>query len=501
MDRLPIIGGAYSARSSIASAQRCINYFPEINPKDSPDPVTLYQRPGLRPLAAGPTKAPVRGLYQASDGTAFAVIGSELYTVGADWSLTPVGAITADRSNPVSMVDNRTELMLVDGSTSGWQVVLSGTTFSLIVDGTGTFAGADRVDLLDTYILWNMPGTTDFGSTLSGAIAFDGLYFAGKNGYSDNLQTLIVNKLELLLIGKLKSEIWYNAGNTNFPFARLPGTYIEHGIAAIHSLTSNDISVFWLGADLQGKGIVFRQRGYETVRISNHGVEDAIAKIADVSDAIGYTYQQQGHTFYVLTFPSGNQTWVFDEAIGDPTLAWHQRSWLDPVDGSVNRERANCFAVLHGVPVVGDWENGTLYELDSEYYYDNVAGLEGPIQCVRGFAHAMTAKSSQAPLYTLASNGLVLNYNEFWLNCEAGTMPDQDAPGIITLRWSDDRGKSWGNPVMLSAGALGETTTLPSIRAGGLSRDRVYEISHTIPAQVAISGAWIHNSIAGENRL
>ena len=41
-----------------------------------------------------------------------------------------------------------------------------------------------------------------------------------------------------------------------------------------------------------------------------------------LSDAFGYCYSDGGHTFYVLTFPSGNATWVYDAT----TAMWHERS-------------------------------------------------------------------------------------------------------------------------------------------------------------------------------
>ena len=176
------------------------------------------------------------------------------------------------------MIDNGTQILLVDGSTNGWTIDLRDNALAFVVDPTGTFNGADRVDTLDTYILWNMPGTRGWGSTLSGEIAFDALYFAAKAAYPDPLQTIICNRREIILPGSLKSEIWYDAGNAQFPFAELPGAYVEHGIAAKWSIASSDISVFWLGLDLQGQGVVFRQRGYETKAISNYALGYAVRK-------------------------------------------------------------------------------------------------------------------------------------------------------------------------------------------------------------------------------
>lgn len=496
MERLPLLGGSYSARSIIANAQRCINLYPEMNPKDAPVPLTHYQRPGLRPLAGGPNSA-VRCLYRASNGTGYGIIGSNVYLIDPDWTLNLLGTITPDRKNICSMIDNGFEVMIVDGSQNGWKVDLITNVFSQIVDPSTLFNGADRVDYIDTYTLWNIPGTRAFGSTLSNSLTFDPLFFASKTDYPDLLQTLIVNRHELLLIGSLKSEIWYDAGNPLFPFAELPGTYVEHGTASKYSVASADIAVYWLGQDLEGQGIVFRHRGYETKRISNHALEYALQQMAAfsaITDAIGYTYQQGGHVFYVLTFPSGNQTWVFDEAVGDPNVAWHQRAWTD-ANGNLNRDRTNCAAFMYGTNVVGDWENGTIYALDTNVYTDTVAGVVCPISFIRTFPHLMSGIGSQGQ--PMLANGKRVQHSAFVADMECGTT-DKDAAGNppqIWLRYSDDRGKTFSGEILQSAGATGEYLTQPLWRGMGIARDRVYEVGYSFAGPAALNGAYVEGAV------
>lgn len=639
MERLPLLGGSYAARSIIASATRCINYYPEVNPKDSLCPMTYYQRAGLVPLASGPP-LPVRGLYQASDGTGYAVIGPGFYSVSPDFQLVLIGQISAGTS-PVSMIDNGQTLVLVDGGPVGWKYLLKpfsmtttgnvynnniidslasvdelaigmqatgaslpASTFITIVDstskitldqngtatvcdfvasvagntltvtsvgsgslvigstlidqtgvlvpntkisafGTGvggpgtytidgiaqtvaseamtatsagdetllftapqgffiqiedptsTFGGADKVDYIDSFLLWNMPGTNRFGVSLSGKIAFDPTQFAAKTDYPDPLVTLFVNRHEILLFGRLKSEIWYNAGNPTFPMAELPGAYIEHGVAAKYSVAYSDINVFWLGYDLQGQGVVFRQRGYQTTRISNHALERAIRKIArrvGIVDAIAFTYQIEGHIFYHLTFPAGDETWVFDDSIQDPMMAWHQEAWSDG-DGKLRRHRANCCANLYGRNIVGDHSNGTLYELDFETYTDKVGGVESPMTCIKTFPHIGQAKGPDGQISPV--NGRRVQFKAFAADIECGTAPvDVDGnPAKISLRWSDDRGRTYGNDVLQSSGALGEYLTQPLWPGLGVARDRIFEISHSISGPAALNSAWVDAEI------
>lgn len=650
LDRLPLLGGSYSARSVLASAQRCVNYYPEKNPPGSLVPFTYYQRPGKVPLVQGPA-APVRALYQSTLGTGYCVIGSKLYRLEPDWSLRELGDLAPGRTNLCSLQDNGKVLMVVDGSGQGWQTAIAefevlavgnvyntdvidhlvsglsatganglavgmevsankylpigarvvevlsedsvrisvkGTAhvakfhgsitattltvdeifvgsdpielemfllspevgsvalgsatqitafgsgsggvgtytvsvsqavpaqdmvgtmggqldltftagedlFAPISDSTGTFTGADRVDHIDTFMLWNIPGTNEFGSTLSGVpLLFDGSYIAAKADYPDLLQTLIVNRHEILLLGLQKSEIWYDAGNPLFPFAELPGAFIEHGVLAKYSVAAADISVFWLSNNLQGTRMVLRQRGYQTTRISNHALEDALRRVPDCSDAIGFCYQIDGHVFYQLTLPSGDQTWVFDDSIGEPELAWHQEAWQSPADGLLHRDRANCFASLYGRLVVGDWENGTLYALDLDTYSDTVSGVQSPITCIRTFPHP-THASRQGRLEPVHSRPVL--WQRFWADLECGNSPVdvQGHPALVTLRWSDDRGRTWGQDVLQSAGGLGEYQTQPAWPGLGQSRYRVFELSHSINGAAALNGALVEGDIA-----
>ena len=495
--RLPLIGGSYVARSRIANSQRCVNYFPEINRQDSPVPFTFYQRPGLRYLTHGPGLLAVRMLYRATNGIGFCVIGAILYKIERDFGLTTLGQLNPQFTGPCRAIDNGQTLVVVDGSQHGWQVDLTSYAFSQIVDGTGSFLGANTLGYIDTYILWNMPNSLNFGSTLSNSVTFDALYFAGKVGYPDLLVALQVNRHEILLFGTLKSEIWYNAGNATFPFAQLPGAYIEHGCVAPFSVQSVDIQTFWLGQDLEGRGVILSLKGYDVKRISNHALEYAIQNMSEIGDAFAYTYQQDGHYFYVITFPSADQTWVYDVSMeGTPDMAWHQRGWIDS-NGTLHRERANCCAFINNVLVVGDWENGQLYKMDPTYYYDDVGGPLGTstsIPCIKGFPHNLQAAALAAPPGTVLPSELKrIRYDRFYLDIETGEHP-LDANGDkqqITLSVSLDRGQSFTDYPMQPTGAPGEYAVYPSWHQLGTQRDVVFQISHSIPGPAALNGAYV----------
>ena len=497
--RQQLIGGAYVARSVIAACNRCLNYYPEENPKDSPVPFTYYQRPGLTPLVQGVNSA-VRGIWASSQGQGYCVIGQNVYYISPNWVLTLLGQLQVNTGLPCNFTDNGVTGWLVDGSPYGYQITLANNAFAQVNDPTGIFTGANKVDYIDTFMLWNIPNSPSFGSTLSNELQFDPTYTAAKTNYPDPLVTIVVNRHEIILFGQLKSEIWYDAGNALFPFAELPGAYIEHGCDATYSVASYDIKTYWLGRDKAGNGIVFSQKGYDTKRISNHALEYAMEQIVQnggtLSDAIGYCHQLGGHVFYVLTFPSADQTWVFDEAISDPMYAWHQRGWTDQ-NGVVHRERANCFAYLYGQRVVGDWQNGTLYKLDPGQYVDlGPDGVAAPIQCIKTLGghvtHAMNLQGQVVP-----SEGMTIQFSALEIDMEVGDGPQNinGQPAQIGLRWSVDKGKTFGNTVLRSNGAGGKYLTAPKWGPIGVGRDVVFELSHSIAGPAALNGCWIDATV------
>lgn len=463
MPKLPLLGGAYEARSVIAEAQRCVNLYPEGNPQDAEVPLTHYPTPGLSQLVQGP-EAPVRGLYLATSGQLFCVIGRVLYTVSPSWVLNAVGTLS-DLTTPVSMVDNGIELIVVDGPT-GFQVNLTTLVFAQITDES--FLGADFVGYLDTFLLFNRPDTKQFYSSLSNSVEFDPLYIASKTGFPDLLVALLVVHREIWLLGERTTEVWYNSGAGDFPFQILPGVFIEHGCIAKYSAARHGLMTFWLAQDKDGKAIVAMGVSYNAMRISTHAIELAIASYSTISDAIGFVYQQEGHVFYFLTFPTADRTWVYD--LG--TKLWHERVWIDE-DGAEHRHRANCATLAYGKIVVGDWENGKLYQFDLNTYTDN----GDPIKRMRGFQH-------------IVNDGKRVAYRQFLADLEGGGT-EVEADSLISLRWSDDRGRSWSNPVLQQLGQVGQYKTQPQWRRLGMARDRVFELSWSVNAKTALNGAYV----------
>ena len=357
--KTPILGSSYVARSVNAADSRMVNLFPEVVPDGGKEPAFLQRCPGLR-LVATVGDGPIRGMWKFGDFL-YVASGGKLYRADGNFAVTELGLING--SGPVSMSDNGTQLFVACNPDAFIYNASTGV-FAQISDPD--FPGAVTVGYLDGYFVFNEPNSQRFWVTsLNDGTQIDPLDSFSAEGNPDNIVSLMVDHREVWLFGNNTIEVWYNAGLADFPLARIDGAFMETGCLAPYSVAKLDNSVFWLGSDARGNGIVYRNNGYNAQRVSTHAVEWQIQQYNVLNDAIGYSYQQDGHSFYVLTFPTANATWVFDVATG----AWHERAAWDGVQ--FRRHRSNCQANFAGKVLVGDWQNGGVYAFDPEVYDDS----------------------------------------------------------------------------------------------------------------------------------
>lgn len=570
--KTPILGSSYVLRSPNAADNRMVNLYPEIVSEAGKEAAWLQRAPGLRQLAIFPS-GPIRGMWQYGD-YGYVVAGTRLYRVDTDWSYVELGNVAG--ASPVNMVDNGTQLFIAAGAngyiynntnlvlscntTNGspnitttdtsalWvNLPVSGpgipagaaissitntTTFVISANATATatgvdltisplfsqitdpdFPGAVGVGFLDGYFVFNEPNSQRFWVTAPyNGLSIDALDFASAEGSPDDLVTLIVDHREVWLFGVNTVEVWYNAGLPDFPLQRIQGAFNEIGCLAAYSVAKLDNGLFWLGRDARGNGIVYRSKGYTGERISTHAVEWQIQQYATLSDAVAYTYQQDGHAFYVLNFPTANTTWVYDVSTG----VWHERAGWE--NNQFTRHRGNCQMNFNNEIVIGDYVGGGIYAYDLEVYAEAGStqkwlrswralptgqnnlkrttqhslqldceagvGLSGYTQAevneiiyIRDRQNDIIYSRDGSPLY-------IRNYQTYQITIGAGAQ--------VMLRWSDDGGHTWSNEHWKSMGKIGQTGYRTIWRRLGMTlklRDRVYELSGTDPVKIAIMGA------------
>jgi hypothetical protein len=470
--KTPILGSAYVARSVNAADNRMVNLFPEVVPEGGKEPAFLQRAPGLNFLQTIGT-GPIRGLWaHQTNGSDFYVVSGNGFYKLTGLTATPRLLGTVIGTGPVSIADNGTQLFIAaNGPSYIYNEVTD--TFGPITDPD--FPGAVTVSYLDGYFVFNEPNSQKIWVTqLLDGTSIDPLDFASAEGSPDGVVAVLTDHRELWVFGTDTAEVWYNTGGLDFPLTRIQGAFNEIGCAAPYSVAKMDNQIYWLGKDARGQGIVYRAAGYMGQRISTHAIEWQMQEYPDLSDAVGYTYQQDGHSFYVLNFPTANTTWVYDVATG----AWHERAAFS--NGEFYRHRGNNMCNFNGNIIIGDYQNGNIYTFDLNVYADNGQ----PQKWLR----------SWRALPTGANNLTRTAQHAMQLDCETGVgiNSGQGSNPQAMLRWSDDGGHTWSNEHWKSMGRIGRFGFRTIWRRLGMTlkiRDRVYEVSGTDPVRIYIMGA------------
>ena len=261
------VGPSYEAASIYQEAQECINFYPEIDPLKPPGSrgvVALYPTPGLTSILQL-NNAPVRGMRTLSGGQyLIVVVGNIVYSINTNYVSTQIGTLTTSKGY-VSITDNimtNTGLnaYIVDGANRYYWVVKT-NTFVQLPSTDGPWQGANICDVVDNYIIYNQPGTQLWAATDLGLVTSNNAYYGSKDGAPDPLVSLIVDHRQVFLLGEFTAEMWTDVGNVipgiiSFPFQRVTGTSVQHGIAAPFSVARFGEQFAFVSQDYRGQNII-----------------------------------------------------------------------------------------------------------------------------------------------------------------------------------------------------------------------------------------------------
>lgn len=468
MPRMPVpFAGPYNDRSAKAiSAQTAINYFPEINGQS----FIMRQRYGLK-LNQVVGSGPYRGSIEAY-GLLFFVNNNTLYKMDTSENVTSLGTLNTYMGR-VGMADNGIDLLIVDG-TDGYAYEYSTATFTTITDSDFTALNSTQCKFLDGRFIVNRPDTGEFyisssypthaQLTTSGA-GWSALDYANAEADPDDIVTHDVSHQQIVLFGSNTTEFWFNSQNADFPFERQPGGVIEWGCLAPWSVAKGDNTIVWLARNREGHGHIVKATGYSPEVISTDAVEEKIASMADPSDAYAFVHKEGRHLLYVLTFVSGNVTLVYDFT----TKLWHERQSYD-----VGRFRIATHSYFNGKHYVGDALNGNLYTLDKDTYSDNGDPIIRKIRTEH--EHANQSRLFCSELQILFEQG-------------SGLTTGQGSDPQAMLKWSDDRGHTFGNEHWRDIGMKGKYKQRTRWLRCGSYRNRTWELTVSDPVNATVIGA------------
>ncbi len=467
------IGPSYTLAHPSAGSQRLVNLYPEVHeagPRKG-NVARFVGTPGLR-LRATLGDGPIRGVHRANTGQLFVVSGAYLYEVFSHWTATQRSGVLASSSGRVTMADDGTRIVIGDGGGTAFQAPLAAGS-ALVAIGADCPGG--HVAWQDGYFIHTVPNTGQFAISGLNAITYDALDVATAEGRPDQLVTLLSVGRRVILFGELTTEVWWNSGDSDFPFARDQSAFVETGTISAGTCVRTNNSVAWVGSDERGRGTVWSANGFTPVRISTHAVELALTSYSRLEEASAFAYQQGGHEFYQLTVPGNDDdaggTWVYDFS----TALWHERSYLTATGEEPHR--AWCGTVAFGEVVVGDREDGRIYSYDLAYYSDDGE----PIRRLRQTPH-------------ISQDEKLIRHSAFEIQAQVGVglSTGQGSAPVVLLSWSDDGGNTWSSEHTASLGAIGKFKTRARWTRLGVARDRVYRVAMSDPVAVTWLGAEIN---------
>lgn len=458
----------------MADSEELINFYTEKNETpNAPIPSCLLPTPGFTSVVTV-AEGPIRGCCTAN-GLTYFVAGYRLY----EWNgvtATARGTLAAD-TNPATLCWNGPagmELFVTSGDVG---YVLNLTSFVLT---TVLASGATMGAYQDGFFL-SLNATTGVLriSDLLDGLTWSPTQIAQRSDAPDPWVAMTVINAEIWLLGSRTSCVWFNAGSFPFPFEMIPGARLEQGIVAPFSLIRDVAPLCWVSANAQGARMVLMAQGYTGQRISTHAIEAALGSYTTVSDATSFSYQEQGHTFYVLTFPTEDATWAYDTSEG----AWAKRAYWDTLVSTWTALRVRTHVYTDsGVHLVGDRSSGALYRMGLDLYTD----VDGA-QILRERTPPRVSAPGQVR-FTVPSIHVLMDVGVGVIGDDAD---DPDVNPQAMLQTSRDGGKTWGPERWAAIGKIGEYGTRVYWTQCGQARNRVDRFRFAAACPIRIADAEI----------
>lgn len=452
-----LTGGTYRHPSLPLSAQTTRNFWPQqIDNQSAKSPYILHSWPGLTLFGAG---SGADGGQFEHNGTLYHVAGTTLYSVDSAGTHTALG--TMGGSGPCIFDGMGSSVIIVrSGSVYEW----NGTTLTLAADTD--FETPNSVTVLNNQAIYDGDQGRFCVSDVGTPITINSLNYATAESNSDDLIRVYAHLEQVYLFGNKTVERWWDSGVGNPPFDRVQGGTISIGLQALHSVASNKDSLYFLGTDSR----IYRSSGGNVAAVTDKALARAIADMSDSSDAVGFCFTKDDQYFYQITFPTADKTFIYPEG----------GQWFEVSSGVLGgRSIGNSYAFAYGKHLIGDYQNGNLYELDDDTYTENGAA----VRRVRDTA-PMHGGLVQKP-------GKRLEMNRFELIMETGTglVSGQGSDPVVMLSFSDDGGRSFCTEIWGAVGKLGEYLWKVEWFALGSFDSRVIRIATTDPVKYSIHSA------------
>lgn len=364
------VGPSNRQASWTSDSERTVNLYPRRVDAGTPRAEwNLYRRPGLKLFTYLGTGA-VTALF-SQDGRAFGIGGAVFYEIHPGGTVTARGIVrpSAIAATISSSGDQGHQLFITSGGL-GYIFDLLANTFEQITEDDFPVYCTQGLFFDSSFLALNGLTGAFSVSALYDGLSWNALDQGIESQFSDRIVAFIRSHDNLLLFGTRNTAPWFNNGSGGAAgYVPVPGTIIEHGIAAPFSAVELDNTAWWIGQDSSGSKMVWRADGYTPVRVSTHAVEADLARVGDnLFNSRAWAYQEQGHTFYIMDVPGLDTTWAYDLS----TQQWSERAHWSVKYGRWFRYVPVCHTFAFGKHLFGDRQSGAVYQSSMEFFSDSL---------------------------------------------------------------------------------------------------------------------------------
>jgi hypothetical protein len=475
------IGPSYTAQSPISDGERTMNWYAE--PSEVPgqsSEMALYPTPGVTTLVTA-GDAPGRAMIAVKDRT-FCVIGRTFYELSSAYVLTSrnpsVPMVNDGKPATISWNGDGGDELFITSGNYGYIFTLSTNGFAQVRDPAADGGTTVGVSLDGYFIALDTATSTIYISDLLDGTTWDSTQFAQRSIESDPWVSMAVLNRQLWLLGSLTSEVWYDSGESPFPFKPHPSGVVQYGCAAPYSPIVTGTTLLWLTATRDGTGHIVQTSDFTPEVVSSFAISSALSSYSKIDDAIGDSYTEVGHTFYVLTFPTEQKTWAYD-ATPDMKLSvpqrWAERgTWI--TEENLYEAWHPCYSTYQGAELlILDRTSGAVYRLS------HTVGTDVGGRVIR--------RVRRPPALFHENTVLRVGVFELFLEPGLGTETSQGTNPQVALRISGNGGKTFGNELLAPAGKIGEFGARTRWLRCGSGRRWMPEIVVTDPIPWRLLGA------------
>lgn len=464
MSIVPLFGTGQKGRSVTVSAQHHINVMAERQSDPEKGPLAFYGTPGLN-LRVSFGDTPIRGWIAVGD-LYYVVHRGSFYSVNNAGTITSISSALSTTEGRVDMAYDGAVILITTG-TNGYTYTISGGSFA-VISASAFPDAANTCTWLDGFFVVD-DGTGDTFYVSTDGTNWNALDFATAESNPDGLVRVFADNGEVILGGTATTEFWGSIGAADFPFAAIKGATIEFGLAARWSMVkfNSGVAALLKPASAGQVQVMFLQ-GYTPRPLSTPEVDFIINNYATVSDATAFSYMNGGHPMLQINFPSAGASWLYDAT----TNMWTSKQY--GLAGA--RDRGEMHLDFLNKPIISDYSNGNVYDLDPDAVTDNGMAIARQIDGRHFFL-----------------NNDRIGVDELFVDMETGVGTGTGA-GVnpqIMLQVSKDNGQTWGSERWADLGKIGKYLTRAVWRRLGVARDWTFRIRVTDPVKFAMSFAAI----------